>query len=340
VKQPQTFDRRLFLEATSNPFEGRAVLNPSIIQRGNDLHIYTRAVAQDWVSYIGYLKAHYEGSETVIDDRWTKPMMKPQFKWDTNGVEDPRVVEFEGKFYLFYTAYDGENAVLAMATSDGLTDFSDNKLVGPLITRKEGLDLIKDNQNLNAHRNWWSKEKPDGFLWEKDATIFPRRVNGKIVFIHRLRPNAQIAFLDSMDQLTDQDFWRDHIKNLDKHILLAAEQDWESSHMGLGAVPMETSEGWLLIYHGVTNNPVKTYRAGAALLDLDDPSKVIGRTKDPLFEPVMEWEKSGDVDMVVFPEGLAVRDDVLDIYYGGADSVIGRISVNMDELIDYLKNSG
>lgn len=94
-----------------------------------------------------------------------------------------------------------------------------------------------------------------------------------------------------------------------------------------------------MIYHGVTHTPGLTYRAGAALLDLDNPQKVIGRTKEPLFSPKEQWEFVGDVNNVVFPEGLAVRGNELDIYYGGADTVVGVITVRLDELLDYLKGS-
>lgn len=339
MKAPEPFGRKLFLQPKSNRFESRAVLNPAIVQDGETLHMYYRAVDPDMISTVGYLRVKQNGENEIIEERRDTPLVAPEQQFEHMGVEDPRVVKFEGKYHLFCTVYNGRDACLGYADSDDFFNFSPRKPIGPLFTRAEALKIIEGNKGLEAQRDWWSKEDPEGIIWEKDATILPRRVDGKIIFIHRLQPDMQIAYLDSLDQLGDQDFWRDELAHMDKHILMSRVTDWESSHMGMGPVPIETPEGWLMIYHGVNYTPAKTYRAGAALLDLENPQRVIGRTPEPLFEPIEPWEMVGDVDNVVFPEGLAVRDNVLDIYYGGADSVIGRISVRMDHLIDYLKTA-
>lgn len=339
MNAPKPYSRELFLQAKSNRFEQRAVLNPSVIQKDDILHMYYRAVDPDMVSTIGYLRARQTDGGEVVEERFDEPIVVPEEEFERGGVEDPRVVEFEGRYHLFCTVYNGRDACLGHAVSDDLLHFTPRRRIGPLFTRRKALELVKGNPGLKPQYDWWSKEDPEGIIWEKDATILPRRVGGKIVFIHRLQPDMQIAYLDSLDQLGDQEFWELEFSRMDQHILMRREADWESSHMGMGPVPIETLEGWLMIYHGVNYTPAKTYRAGAALLDLDDPQRVIGRTPEPLFEPVEEWERVGDVDNVVFPEGLAVRGDELDIYYGGADSVIGRISVRMDELIDYLKTA-
>ncbi len=331
------YNRRLFLKPTDLAFENRAVLNPAAVQMDEDVHFYYRAVAQDMISTIGYLRMRYANDEPVVVERWNHPILAPATGWDQFGVEDPRVLQFEGRWYMFYTAFDGDNAQLAYAVGDSPTSFTERHLIGPKVTRREGLDLIAGNPKLEPQRKYWTEwGNLDGFLWEKDATILPERHNGKIVFIHRLRPNAQIAFLDSMDQLEDRDWWIEHIRTLDQHLLLTQENWWEASHMGMGPVPMKTEHGWLFIYHGCTYPPEKTYRAGAALLDLDDPRKVIGRFSEPLFQPEEGWELEGDVNHVVFPEGLVRHGDVLDIFYGGADSVIGVISVKMPDLLGCL----
>ncbi|MCK4450027.1 MAG: glycosidase, partial [Anaerolineae bacterium] len=95
-----------------------------------------------------------------------------------------------------------------------------------------------------------------------------------------------------------------------------------------------TDKGWLLIYHGVHENRV--YRAGAALLDLEVPWKVVARTPEPILEPEEAYEREGDVPNVVFPEGVAVVGEELLVFYGGADKVCCAASVNLGELVDYL----
>jgi len=117
-------------------------------------------------------------------------------------------------------------------------------------------------------------------------------------------------------------------------LLLKPEQDWEHLKIGAGPSPIKTKKGWLLIYHGVSSD--KIYRAGAALLDLNDPRKVIARTKEPLLEPVEDYEKIGDVNNVVFPTGTVIIDNKLLLYYGGADRVCCVASANIDELIEHI----
>ncbi|MDY7079460.1 MAG: glycosidase, partial [Chloroflexota bacterium] len=111
-------------------------------------------------------------------------------------------------------------------------------------------------------------------------------------------------------------------------------QRWECTKMGAGPPPLKTDKGWLLIYHGRDEN--MTYRAGAALLDLEEPWKVLARTPEPILEPEEEYERIGDMPNVVFPEGAVVIGDELFVFYGGADLVCCAASVHLDEFVDYL----
>ncbi|HDQ00527.1 MAG TPA: glycosidase, partial [bacterium] len=128
--------------------------------------------------------------------------------------------------------------------------------------------------------------------------------------------------------------WQKYLSRLEEFTVLRPKFDWESKKIGGGPPPIKTAKGWLLIYHGVDDNLV--YRAGAALLDLDNPQKVIARSPVPILEPEREYELTGDVPNVVFPEGTAVFDDTLYVYYGGADKVIGLATINLPEFIDEL----
>jgi predicted GH43/DUF377 family glycosyl hydrolase len=137
-------------------------------------------------------------------------------------------------------------------------------------------------------------------LNDKDAVIFPELIQGKIAMLHRVAPNIQIVYFDDLEQLTNPG----------------------------------KKEGWLLIYHGVDENHV--YRTGIALLDLEDPSKVIAHPPYPILEPKAEYERVGDVPNVVFPEGAVIRDGMLYVYYGGADKCCCLATADLDNLLDHL----
>ena len=174
-------------------------------------------------------------------------------------------------------------------------------------------------------------------LWEKDAFIFPKKFNNKFALVHRILPGIQVIYFDDFKDLTDN-YWREYLRNLGSYILLESKYRFESRNIGGGCPPIETKEGWLLIYHAVEDSlQGRIYHAAAVLLDLDDPAKVIGRMKRPLFSPTEMWEKRGDVDNVVFPTGTVLKDNRLYIYYGAADKLIAAKSVDMNELLTELK---
>ncbi len=106
---------------------------------------------------------------------------------------------------------------------------------------------------------------------------------------------------------------------------------WDGGKVGISAPPVKTKHGWLLLYHGVSWST--TYRVGAVLLDLDDPTIVKARTAVPLFEPEAEYERKGLMPNVVFPCGLVVRGTTAYMYYGGGDSVIGVATIKMATLL-------
>lgn len=339
--KPKLFDRRLFMEPGEAEWERRAVLNPSMIEEADGYHMHYRAVTPDWVSTVGHAVIGYKDGQPEVVSRDPQPVYTPRNDWDQGGVEDPRVVKFEGNYWMFHTAYDGYNAITALAKGSSPTDWNGSFRIGPLFTNADAIKMVRGKKSLARYASRWAEDAPDQLLWEKDFSIFPRRIDGKVYAIHRLRPDMQLVITDTVEQLADQDFWADYLDHMEDYVLLKQDFPWESSHMGLGPAPIETPEGWLLIIHGVNKGNdgfgPRAYRAGAALLDLDDPSKVIGHSPEPLFWPEEDWEITGDVNNVVFPEGVVMRNNRLDIFYGGADRVIGVISVKLDELLDYLK---
>jgi len=167
--------------------------------------------------------------------------------------------------------------------------------------------------------------------------FFPRRINGNLVFLHRIRPGIQLVSVKSLKDLT-QDFWIEYFLNLQDHIVLDPLHDFESAYIGAGCPPIETEHGWLLIYHGVqeTEKGLVYSACAAALLDLNDPTKEIARLPYSLFSPEYQYELVGDVDNVVFPTGTALFGDTLFIYYGAADSHIACASLSISALMEEL----
>lgn len=167
--------------------------------------------------------------------------------------------------------------------------------------------------------------------------FFPRKIRGKFYFLHRIRPEVQIVVgVDDLKDLTDV-FYKDYLSHFNDHVVLTSKFDHEISYVGGGCPPIETDQGWLLIYHGVKDSlNGYVYSACAALLDLENPQKEISRLPYPLFKPELNWELKGEVNNVCFPTGSAVFNDTLYIYYGAADERIACASVSLSKLINEL----
>ncbi len=326
----------IILEKTERDFESQAVLNPACIEVNGITHMFYRAVRPGNFSSIGYCQI----KDGRVLSRSQKPCLVPEYDYEAHGLEDPRVVFFEGKYYLFYTVYDGRNARIAYATSADLVHFEKQRLLSPQISYDQAGKIfrkvkLKDEylyfQNLCQATNG-----KDVLLWDKNAFIFPRRINGLIALVHRILPDIQIAYAKSFEDFT-QEYWLDYLSNLKKYIVLEPRLPF-GRKIGGGCPPIETPDGWLLIYHSIADTLEGiVYYASAALLDLDDPTKVLASLPYPLFSPKEPWEKIGDFNNVVFPTGAVVKKGRLYIYYGAADRVIGVKSIELNALIGELK---
>ena len=330
----------ILLEKTTLEFENEGIMNPAVIRIGDSVHIFYRAVQQGNHSTIGYCKL--DGPLTVTE-RWDKPIIVPEFDYESHGVEDARIVKIDDLFYLTYTAYDGTNARGALAVSQDLMKFEKRGIIVPPITYAEFVFLAESAKKINEnyylkHKFYYQDADPDKrmMLWDKNVVFFPRRINGKLVFLHRIRPGIQIVVINSIKDLT-KEFWDDYILKLENYIVLDPLHLHESCYIGSGCPPIETEHGWLLIYHGVEHcGNDHIYSACAALLDLNNPGKILARLPYALFSPQYEWELKGEVNNVVFPTGTAVFGNTLFIYYGAADTLIACASVNLNELVNEL----
>jgi len=228
----------------------------------------------------------------------------PEERW---GLEDPRITWLAelNKWAITYTAYSRGGPLVAMALTD---DFIHFERLGPLMPPED-----------------------------KDAAFFPRRIDGKWALIHRpitanYVPGAHI-WLSTSDDFTH---WGD------RQVIMHARRGgwWDGGKIGLAAPPIETAEGWILLYHGVRQTASGSiYRLGMALLDLDNPTKVLHRSDEWIFGPTEQYEREGDVDDVVFPSGWVLDDKtgLLRMYYGGADSCIALATANIGDLLEYIK---
>lgn len=330
----------IILEKSNLTFENEGVMNPAVIADGQAVHLFYRAVREGNHSTIGYCRL--EGPLKVVQ-RDKESFMHPEFEYESRGVEDPRIVKIDDTYYMTYTAYDGISAVGALALSSDLEHFTKQGVITSQFTYAQFKDLLRsDGEHASKYfRSYNKKESQTGsgnpvYLTDKNLVFFPRRINGKLCFMHRIKPDIQLVSIDSLKELT-YDFWINYFLDFTNHIMFEARHEHESSYIGAGCPPIETPEGWLMIYHSVCDTPEGyIYTASAALLDLENPQIEIARLPYPLFSPETDYELNGVVNKVCFPTGAVVFDDKLYIYYGAADKCIACVSVTLSELVNEL----
>ncbi|WEK18260.1 MAG: hypothetical protein P0Y49_15825 [Candidatus Pedobacter colombiensis] len=319
------------LRRTDLDFENESVLNPAVIREGDSVYLFYRAVRKGNYSSIGFCKL--DGPLTV-KERYDKPFLVPEFEYESHGMEDPRIVKIDDLYYLTYVAYNGVSALGALATSTDLKKFDKQGLIVPEIKINEFIDIVQPLDKVT--NKYFTMNTGDGILMNKDVVFFPRRINNQLYFMHRIKPEIQLVSVNSLQELT-KTFWENYFKHFDENIMLTPRYSQELSYIGAGCPPIETKEGWLLIYHGVQGVAGKyTYSVRVALLDLDDPTKEIARLPYQLFKPENDYELSGVVNKVCFPTGTALFDDTLYIYYGAADQQIGCASLSLSSLLEEL----
>lgn len=327
----------VLLQKTSAGFEAEGVLNPAVIKEDGTIHLFYRAVAKGNYSTIGYCTL---SSPTTVQERCDAPLLFPQHDYESKGIEDPRIVKIDGLFYFTYTAYDGVNALGSLATARQLPQFEKQGVLVPEIAYHEFSHLaaakgilnekyLRYNDRTHTHQSNGTKI----LLWDKNVVFFPRRINGQLHFLHRIKPDIQLVCVDELSDLTSE-FWQRYFLKLDEAIVLTPKYKHEVSYIGGGCPPIETPEGWLLIYHGV-HDAISgyVYSACAALLHLDHPQTEISRLPYPLFQPDEPCELTGVVNNVCFPTGAIVEDDNLYIYYGAADEQIATATVSISALV-------
>ena len=331
----------ILLKKTNLEFENEGVLNPATIRIGDYVHLFYRAVRKGNFSTIGYCKL--DGA-LKVKERQETPVFIPFFEYESHGVEDPRIVRIDDLYYMTFVAYDGVNAMGALAVSKDLISFERYGLIVPQLSYDEfkplvekiGKGLNEKYIRYNAQNDVLTKLDKKILIWDKNVIFFPRRINGKLYFLHRIKPDIQIVAVNELAELTIP-FWNNYFQRLDENIVLCPKHPHEVSYIGGGCPPVETENGWLVIYHSV-HDTMKgyVYSACAALLDLRNPNKEIARLPYALFKPEFEWELKGEVNNVVFPTGTVLFGDTLYIYYGAADEQIACASLSLSVLLTEL----
>lgn len=326
-------NKGIILKKSTQDFENEAVLNPACIEKDGIVHMFYRAVRVGNYSSVGYCQL----KDNKVIYRSMVPVIVPEYDYEKHGIEDPRITFLEGTYYLTYVAFDGTNARVALATSTDLVKFEKKGVISTEMTYNLAEDLFVKSKVKNIYSLFekYYREMNDDeiLLWAKDTFLFPKKINGKFALLLRVLPGIQIAYFDSFSDL-DNKYWTSYFSKLNEYIVLEPKFEFENFGIGGGCPPIETDKGWLFIYHAIEEkNAIKTYRAGAALLDKNDPTKILGRLNHPLFSPEQNWEKVGDVNNVVFPTGAILNGKNIDIYYGAADSVIALKTINLESLL-------
>jgi predicted GH43/DUF377 family glycosyl hydrolase len=286
-------------------YPANTIFNPAAVQVGNETILLMRVEDRRGHSHLTVARSKDGITGWVIDPQPTFVADPDRFPEEIWGVEDPRItyLEEQNRWAITYTAFSVGGPLVALAVTN---DFRVFERLGPVMPPED-----------------------------KDAALFPVRFKGRWAMLHRPVPAAGLTGAHIwLSWSPDLRHWGDH------HILLRARRGgwWDANKIGLSPPPLLTEEGWLLLYHGVRMTASGAiYRLGLALLDRDDPTKVISRGDEWVFQPDEDYERFGDVDKVVFPCGWVETDGEVRIYYGAADSRIAVATARISDLLAWLK---
>lgn len=298
-----------------HPWEALATFNPSPVRAENGVRLYYRALSNPAAlvsPYAGQSTIGMAFSEDAVHFHSRRQVLMPQEPWDAFGCEDPRATIVGGKTYLTYTALGGfpfnaDNIKVGIAVSDDGEHFNERHLATP----------------FNA----------------KAFAIFPEKTGGTytaILAVHTDRPPSDMCIVraDRVEDFWSPDFWNAWYASWQSHAIHVKRN--ARDHVEVGAVPILTERGWIFFYSYIENyfgGGPRVFSIEAALLDRDDPQKILGRTY-PLLVPEEIYEHYGVAPDIVFPTGgLANPDGTIDLYYGAADTTSAKASIKTADLL-------
>ena len=312
-----------------------STFNPGVIYEDGIFYMYERSAGslRPFQTSIGLLKSTDGINFELASD---KPVFTAeQLGFPTGSVEDARVVRIDGELLMCYAlqpyAFDcwPTGHTLPDYYPEHYPEWKENN-TEVMITRS-GIATSTDYINFEQLCYTTPVEIDD-----RDNALFPEKVNGRYAILRR--PMQYVGAEYGTDIPGMWISYSDDLINWDKPELVAVAEniEWEGTKIGAAASPVKTKDGWLVLYHGV--DKASTYRVGAMLLDLDNPAKVIGRTKNFIMEPETYYEKYGLViPNTIFPTAIVERDAELMLYYGCCDTNISLATVKTEDLLELLR---
>ena len=283
------------------PYPANAVFNPGAIKLNNETLLLIRVEDMRGFSHLTVARSPNGFTNWEIDPVPTleADQSSREEKW---GLEDPRIVwlEEQKQFAITYTSFSEGGPVVSLAITKTFKTFA---RLGVLLPPED-----------------------------KDACLFPRRFKGRFALIHRPIVRGQAHMWLSFSP--DLKHWGDH-----RPLIKTRHAYWDCHRVGLACQPIETSQGWIVFYHGVRMTTAGAiYRVGLALLDLEEPWRVLRRSDEWVLGPHAFYERIGDVNDVVFPTGATIHKETnrLNLYYGAADCTIAVATANLCDVIDYI----
>ena len=317
-----------------NSWENLVVCNPGVWYEDGVFYMLYRAAGDDPTHPI-FLGLAISTDGFHFERASDEPVLSPRDDGPDGGcIEDPRIVKFGDTYYVTYAYRPFRPGQYWKHRSEQV--FSPGTSPEERRAIPEASRLIKENltntgllmsKDLRTFYRLGRLTEPN--VDNRDVILFPEKVRGKYVLLHRPmdipwgleHPAMWISFMDSLLDFNPGE-------------VLAKNEYWWETKIGGSCPPLKTDAGWLTIYHGVC--PDKVYRAGAMLLDLEDPSKILCRTPEPILEPEHDYEQKGVCAHCVFPCGNVIVDGKLFVYYGTADKYVAVATCQADELVEYL----
>ncbi len=292
-------DNPILRPIEDHSWESREVFNSAAIYLDGKVHLLYRALGNDNISRIGYATS-LDGY--TIKERFELPIFEPASDSEKDGCEDPRLSQADGKLVMTYTAL---------------------KEYDHLQVYQVSLTTIAEKDFTNRKWNWGPRKLPFPGIRNKNAVVFPEKINGRYVMLHRIDPDLCIAYSDDLNR------WCDIMA-----VMKPRADNWDNWKIGVAGTPMKINEGWLVLYHGV--NVDRMYSLGIVLLDREHPDQVLYRSKEHILAPKEDYERFGKVPNVVFSCGNVIIDDKLFVYYGGADNVLCVATIRMEEMLSLI----
>jgi predicted GH43/DUF377 family glycosyl hydrolase len=322
----------LFSPQEHRDWENESTFNPAAITDDEGLiHLFYRAIGRGGTSQIGHsiskngrtfterspypvFQATPEYSVILPSDR-----VYDQIRYASGGgwagCEDPKMVVIDDRAYMTYVAFEGWHSIRVALTSIALADLKKNRW-----NWKKPITISPKGE---PHKNW---------------TLFPEKINGKFAILHCISPEILIEYVDDLDTIPFSP-----IKSRPPHDgnrnYFGRKDHWDSSVRGVGAPPIKTDIGWLVLYHSMDNNDPNKYKLGAMILDPKDPTKILYRAPHPILSPNHHYENDSKPG-VIYASGAVIHKNDLIVYYGGGDKHVCVAQTPLTTLLTWLTTYG